>query len=64
MTITTRKIIKVGATSRFLGPTDEGSGSLIVASEITPRRDNEIDLHTWRCKQIYFDICHGKITRE
>jgi len=50
MTVTTRDIIKAGATSELLRPTDEGSGSLIVASEITPRKDSEIDLHAWRCK--------------
>ena len=49
MTVTTRKVIMVGGTS-FLASTDAGSGLPIVASEITVRRDNKIDLHEWRSK--------------
>ena len=50
MTVTTRNVSRVGAIPKLLVPTDEGSGSLIMASEITPRRDNKIDLHAWKVK--------------
>jgi len=47
MTVTTRKVIRVGETS-FLVRTDVGlSGSLIVTREMIVRSDNEIDLHAW-----------------
>jgi len=59
MTVTTRKVIRVGGTS-FLASTDAGSGLPIVASEITVRRDKKIDLHEWRSKW----VSHGIITKE
>jgi len=50
MSVATRKVIRIGATSKFLALTDVGSGSLIVASKIIARRDTEIDLHARRSK--------------
>jgi len=58
MSVTIRKVTRVGATS-LLAPMDEGSGSLIVAREITPRQDNETDLHGGVSE--YFEVCHGTI---
>jgi len=48
MTVTTRNVIRVGATPKLLA--DVGSGSLIAVSKITERRDNEIDLQAWRSR--------------
>jgi len=63
MTVTTRNVSRVGAIPKLLVPTDEGSGSLIMASEITPRRDNEIDLHAWKVKSEYFKVCYGIVNQ-
>ena len=51
MAVTTRNIIRVGATPKLLASIDGGSGSLLImTSEIIAIREREIDLHVWRSK--------------